>query len=411
MGQARRLNYCNPSSQSFTQSPSRDRKPGYLVAALLSWAIALLLQAGCVSQSAPLPVPLSRSPPSTMTFSPFGFYYVDDDLALEPAAYRAGQLDAIGAIAAAGFNTIHLPIYGELDHFQTVLDSAEAEGLKVIADYQSNLPRAQVVSQFKDAPALLSWNIGDDVNVEFEPSALASIDAAVQAIDLETPTYISMFDPDPRAIEPYLATADWIGMQSYPIGDRSLDATFSEISAAVETAQRWGNKPVIANLQAFEWKQTEPSSPTRIPSFEEVRNMTFQAYAAGAQGALYYTYRDADWFLPGQTSLWESMAHLVPEVEAIEPWILQGERSAISLDHHLLKATWELGDQQLLMVISTGYEAQTIEFEQISPQLGSGTASMQSLLGGKPENLSLNADGWVVGSLNPLDVQLYQIQL
>lgn len=359
--------------------------------------------------AAPLLFPNAAQEMSSPITLPFGFYHVDYDQALTGDPLP-GQLDAITAIAGAGFNTVHLAIYDDLSASERVFSQARELGLKIIADYQSDLPRNIVVERFKDDPTVISWNIGDDVNVGFSPGELQGLDAAVKAIDGDSPTYISMFDPDPAVIDQYVGTADWIGMQSYPISERSLDSTFAEIQAVVHAVQAYGDAPVIANLQAFQWEQTNLLFPTRAPTFEEVRNMTFQAFAAGAEGVLYYTYRDPDWYLPAQQALWTKMPFLIPEVAAIEPWLGTAQHSAISMDKHLIKATWELEDRQLLMVLNTGYDPWPVEFAQV-PESRAAPNVMESLLPEQSTNLSLNSDGWVTGTLAPLDVQLYQLQL
>jgi hypothetical protein len=96
-------------------------------------------------------------------------------------------------------------------------------------------------------------------------------------------------------------------MQSYPIGngDDEISLTYDRISLARDAVSP-DKKAVYANVQAFAWqnKKKGESHPIRVPTFDEVRNMTYQALLAGAKGIIYYTYHDEDWHLSSYPALW-----------------------------------------------------------------------------------------------------------
>ncbi len=316
------------------------------------------------------------SPPyfTPLPFFPFGFYYVDYDRvdAAKTSPWLAGQKAAVQALAQAGFNTIHLAIYDDLEATEAVFDQAQALQLQIIGDYQSNLPRIEVLKRFQHHPALLGWNIGDDVNRNHTPQALNELQAQVKAEDPLHPTYISAFDPDPVVLQRYRDSADWMGMQSYPIPERSLTATFSEIHNAVTVAQTSVQNvaPVIANLQAFQWEKTALRPQTRAPTFAELRNMTYQAILAGAQGILYYTFRDPSWSLPDHPELWQGLQSLVPELKSFEPWLLSGPPDVYRLGESVLVGQWHLDTNQpdLLIVLNLANQPQTVSFQSLPIQ-------------------------------------------
>lgn len=334
-------------------------------------------------------------------FFPVGFYYVDYDS--EPSHVIQGQLAALKQISDSGFNTLHASINNCVADHKTLLKAAERLGISIISDHQSDASFKDSVNQFKSFPALIGWSIGDDVNSRYQPRQILERHQQAKAIDPQRFTYISMFDPDPKVIQPYLPTANVIGMQSYPVSERSLNSTFSEIRTAVETSRKYHGAAVIANLQSFQWQDTDrQGNPQRIPTPEEVRNMTYQALIAGAQGILYYTYRDEHWFLPEHPALWAELRSLATEINQLKPLLLEFSPSQIELNADLLAGIWNADHHDILVLVNASDRPQS--FNVPLPK----KRSTAKLLFDQPLTLPLK-QGHLTGSILPLNVQIYHL--
>lgn len=330
-------------------------------------------------------------------FFPFGFYYVDYDS--PPKRLLEGQMQALENIANAGFNVMHASINYNLSDHQTLLNQANRLNLTIISDHQADFDRMESIRFFKNSPALLAWSIGDDINRNYKPEKLFKLHTQVKADDPKHATYVSMFDANPQVIKQYMQVADWVGMQSYPVANRSLDSTFYEIASAVETSIATQGSPIIANLQTFQ------SEKEREPTPAEVRNMTYQALLAGARGILYYTYRDESWYLPSHPQLWAQMQSIGQEIKQLQPWLLDGRLQRIEEQAYpqVMTGIWQAGGKTILIVLNTTQKPQNV-----SIKLPSSSQEVSSFLRSYPTTLSV-FNGALAGSIPPLAVQIYKL--
>jgi hypothetical protein len=78
------------------------------------------------------------------------------------------------------------------------------------------------------------------------------------------------------------------------------------------------DKPLIAVIQAFDWASCPEMLPGRknfrAPTHEEIRCMTYEALARGANGLLYYAYDSGRWKLREHPETWEALRSVVREV-------------------------------------------------------------------------------------------------
>ncbi|QLE40895.1 hypothetical protein FD723_10775 [Nostoc sp. C052] len=330
-------------------------------------------------------------------FFPIGFYYVDYDR--PPQQFLEGQIQALKDIANAGFNVLHTSINYNLSAHTTLLKQAERLGVTIISDHQADFARTQSLQTFKNSPALLAWSIGDDINRNYQPQEILRVHTQVKAQDPRHATYVSMFDGNRQVIKRYMHVADWVGMQSYPVANRSLDSTFYEINSAVETALSSHGSLIIANLQTFKW-------PTeREPSAAEIRNMTYQALLAGVRGILYYTYRDRSWYLPNHSQLWAEMKSIAQELKYLQPWLLDATLQRIELQAYpqVMTGIWQARGRKTLVVLNTTQKRQSL-----SIKLPSSSLHVTSLLNERPISFSTKY-GVLAVSIPPLEVQIYRL--
>jgi hypothetical protein len=331
-------------------------------------------------------------------FFPFGFYHVSWQATAE------ARIQALEEIGLAGFNTIHASATNMNDYGE-FLDRAEKLGVYVVTE--QNVGLLNLINAFKHKPAVLGWNIADDVdNGKLVPQEVLKFHQQAKLADPHHITYISGYS---KNIKEFGNCADVVAMQSYPIGngddeDDEISLTYDRISLARDAVSP-DKKAVYANVQAFAWQNTKKgeSHPIRVPTFDEVRNMTYQALLAGAKGIIYYTYHDEDWHLSSYPALWGRMKTLVPEIKAISSLVLNGQLNKIDVGvEKVIAGMWREGKQSLIVIINRSYERRGVSitipgnFSQIKP-----------IFDNRPATLVLNANR-LSGFLTPLDVEVYQ---
>jgi hypothetical protein len=326
-------------------------------------------------------------------FFPFGFYHVSWEATAEE---RIQDLQEIGL---AGFNTIHASATNMNDYGE-FLDRAEKLGVYVVTE--QNVGLLNLINAFKHKPAVLGWNIGDDVDDgKLVAQGVVKVHQQAKLADPHHITYISGFTDN---IKEFAKSADVVAMQSYPIdnADEEISSTYYRISLARDAVSP-EKKAVYANLQAFAWENKKKGESHRAPTFDEVRNMTYQALLGGAKGIIYYTYHDEIWHLSSYPALWAGMKTLVPEIKAISSLVLNGQLNKIDVGvEKVIAGMWREGNQSLIVIINGSYERRGVSiaipgnFSQIKP-----------IFDNRPATLVLNANR-LSGFLTPLDVEVYQ---
>jgi len=329
------------------------------------------------------------------TFFPFGFYYIS----WEPTVQDL--IKDMRDIAAAGFNTIHASA-NEVKSYEQFLNEAARLGIYVLSEQGMDL--LDMINSFKQKPAVLGWSIADDVdNGKLVPQEVLKFHQQAKLADPNHITYISGYS---NKIKEFGNSADVVAMQSYPIGngEDEISLTYDRVSLTRDAVSPYG-KAVYANVQAFAWsnkKQGEPR-PIRVPTFDEVRNMTYQALLAGAKGIIYYTYHDEDWHLSSYPALWAGMKTLVPEIKAISSLVLNGVLNIIEVGvEKVVAGMWMDRNQALIMIINRSYDRQ-----EVSIAVPGNFSEVRPIFQNRPATLVLNANH-LSGFLKPLDVVVYK---
>jgi len=329
------------------------------------------------------------------SFFPFGFYYIS----WEPTVQDL--IKDMRDIAAAGFNTIQAPA-NEVKSYEQFLNEAARLGIYVLSEQGMDL--LDMINSFKQKPAVLGWSIADDVdNGKLVPQEVLKIHQQAKLADPHHITYISGYS---NKIKEFGNCADVVAMQSYPIGngEDEISLTYDRVSLTRDAVSPYG-KAVYANVQAFAWsnkKQGEPR-PIRVPTFDEVRNMTYQALLAGAKGIIYYTYHDEDWHLSSYPALWAGMKTLVPEIKAISSLVLNGVLNIIEVGvEKVVAGMWIDRNQALIMIINRSYDRQ-----EVSIAVPGNFSEVRPIFQNRPATLVLNANR-LSGFLKPLDVVVYK---
>lgn len=331
---------------------------------------------------------------------PFGFYHVSWQ------STAAERIKAMQNIAKAGFNTIHVSSTTDINDqssYGDFLDQSAQKGIYVITEQQINLQN--VVKEFKHKPAVLAWNIADDVNDGKQtPHDIRQLHHKIKSLDYKHITYISGYSDE---IYKFGNISDIIAMQSYPIGNNDeISSTYRRVSLTRETVEPF-NGTVYANIQAFAWSDSqERIKHLVIPTFNEVRNMTYQALVAGVKGIIYYTYYDRSWYLPDHPQLWEGLKSLVPEINTMTPFLLQGSWRKIDVNYqNVFGAIWVLNDKALVIITNASDKAinnLTIPLPISVNNPRSKVSEISQMNFGK---------GQLSGKLQPLAVHIYYFNL
>ncbi len=330
-------------------------------------------------------------------FFPFGFYY---------ASVNANErLEALRNIASAGFNTIFI-FWQTLDNYEEFLDEAKRLGVHVITELKRN--DITIVNQFKNKPAVLGWGLADDAGDHQSSQEILEFHRKVKAADPEHYTYISVSNWS-KKWRHYAHVADLIGGQSYPIGypfnnrPNNLPSDLSEVNYVLNIGREAASKhhrPVIANLQAFRWKEKQWPTPN------EVYNMTYQALLTGVKGIIFYTYGDGESRLTDNLALWDMVKSLVPEIKTLSPALLKGAFTPLNTQFNdLLAGQWNYGKKVYVVVLNTS----RTNTRQIAVQIPvKVTGAVQPLFPGRPSGMVFQ-NGKLSGSIEPEDVHIYQL--
>jgi hypothetical protein len=335
-------------------------------------------------------------------FFPFGFYHVSWGSTVKE------RTEHLQEIANAGFNIIHASFKREesLNDYEKFLDKADRLGVQIITEFGIDpvVNPLVVIEKFKHKPAVFGWNISDDVDVyevnSLNPQQILSLHDRVKNIDPHHVTYIS---GTTYKLLNFANSADAVGFQSYPIGHREpeqpISLTHENISKIVSSVPQ--DSLVIANSQAF--RRYDENSP--IPTFKEVRNMTYQALVAGAKGIIYYTYYDKEkWYLKEYPDLWQGMQSLVSEIEQLSPILLKGERQEVNTRvKDVLLGIWKKENRSLAIVINTSVD----RHQEIS--LALPTENVQAIFASSGDDLKFE-NGKLTGELLPLGISVYSFK-
>jgi hypothetical protein len=333
-------------------------------------------------------------------FFPFGFYHVSWESTIEELI---GDLQKI---AAAGFNTIHASATNISD-YSRFLEEAEKLGIYTISE--SSIEKLDLINFLKHKPAVLGWNIADDVdNGRLSTEQVWEAHHLVKKADPNHVTYISGYTDK---ITDFANCAEVIGVQSYPIPiektKSSEKATYEILSTAKKETDLF-NHALYANVQAFAW--TDANNPeytgARSPTSNEVRNMTYQALLGGAKGIIYYTFRDRVWDLTQQSDLWQGIRSLVPEIKLLSPAFLEGSLTKLNTQNSdLLAGQWTYYDKVYVVVLNV---SQTKTIEASIPIHATTISLAEPLFAKRPHGLVLK-DGKLTGTIKPGDVHVYHL--
>ena len=271
--------------------------------AILPLLLAALVFAGCQS---PRPAAVTAPP----DFYPIGIYGVD-------------RTNDFATVKAAGFNVITGPPAKEF------FDAAQANGLKVLAspdttagpEFDPALAR-KAIRSVGGHPALWAWYLVDEPDLNLiSPAQVRRSQAFVKSLCPGKPTALVLYKGD--SARDFANIADVTMIDRYPIPWLPL-ANFGQHVEMARLALP-PEKPLVAVIQAFDWNTDraglpdEKDTPMRPPTGAELRCMTYDALARGANGLFYFAFDTGAWKLREQPETWAALKSVVAEVNARLP--------------------------------------------------------------------------------------------
>ena len=243
---------------------------------------------------------------------------------------------------------------------------------------------ADHVKRLRGKPNLLAWYVADETPVAFR-TILRERKAMVHELDPDHPAWAVL--DQVGSVRPLADGFDCIGMDPYPIGNRG-DKTRTAIGIASGWAlgarkAMYDTRPMWHVPQCFSWahyrKDEAKTNPAlRWPTLKELRTMSWQPIAAGANGLIYYSFFDIhdknrNWPKEVVDAKWREVCEVAREVKAKEAVLLSPPGPAVTrTPTGIVARTWRTGDGKVhLLACNTLREpvSGTVEFGGMSVEI------------------------------------------
>ena len=244
----------------------------------------------------------------------------------------------------------------------TSLSGIRGSDLKGIADERAYTSR--YLEAFTDHPALLAWYIADEPKV-FKVDNLKMRNMQIRAYDPHHPTFV--VSDSMTGVGDFVECFDVVAMDPYPIGNSS-GARRAGIACASQYAQAamramHGYRGLWQVPQTFDWTWYRPwaaKEGAHMPTREELKNMNWQAVAAGANGLV-------GWWFAGMIRelldkgkeaefrrVWEDVKVAYEDVAARIPLLLSVEPApkVVKVPEDVVARTWTKDGETWLLVVN-----------------------------------------------------------
>ena len=146
------------------------------------------------------------------------------------------------------------------------------------------------VDAFKNHPGLLAWYVNDELVGDGWYGALTHRRDFLEQADPDHPTWAVVYQL--QFLRELSQTFDIIGTDPYPVPDKPLSMV-TDWTRQTDRAY-FALRPMWQVPQAFDWggyRSEWPGSPeNRMPTVDEMRSMSWQCIASGANGLIYYSF-------------------------------------------------------------------------------------------------------------------------
>lgn len=319
---------------------------------------------------------LSAMPKRAVMFDAHGRTLVNGEPFFPLGVYTTPfDTNAIRSIATAGFNCF--APYKAPD--RAGLDFCQEQGLKVFylcrdypnepfSDETTELEKerkrlAKRAEMVRSHPAVLAWYINDERPLSMH-DRLRTRYRALKELDPEHPVWSVLYQV--TEMRGYVDTSDVLGSDPYPVpGPLTMAADWTRLTREAS----FGTQPVWQVPQAFDWSLFRVNTPSnlvacgrnRVPTLDEMRSMSWQCIAEGANGLIYYSYtalEKMDWKDPFEVK-WRELCLVAAEIKRFVP-VLLSEPIEIEPVTGLSARAWRhSGEVWLLLCNATGKPVKT----------------------------------------------------
>ena len=267
---------------------------------------------------------------------------------------------------------------------------------RIKTDEDANAFVAKMARELKHHPALLAWYVNDEGDVKGMPRYRKRYEVLTEN-DPDHPTYGVFYQyADTRE---YMFAHDVLGIDPYPVPRHKISRVLDE--TRIVAKRTFGFTPAWHVPQAFDWTSVGVKN-ARPPTEDELRNMTWQAIAGGANGIVYYAYYKLNPF----QEKWGECCRVGEEVKRLFPVLLADPAEGFSVSgapEHLGWRVWKRGGETYLLLVNATRE-------KMSATLG--LPAVTALSGkefGRGE-ARLNVFGQLEVSFSPLDVAIFRLR-
>lgn len=234
--------------------------------------------------------------------------------------YTSGRVESLKEIERAGFDLVVGPAT------KGFLDAAYARDLGVVGSVglkrgpiEDPCALAHRADSLDRHPALVSWYLVDEPDFRrVSPMVVNNYATFFDRMDARKPKVLVLRSG--RSTAAYQRFGDEIWVDDYPIPWSPL-ASFGKNLELARFAVG-AEKTLFGVLQAFSWESFQDvlglDTEFRVPTFDELRCMAYDALTKEVNGLMFYTFRARDWELLASPELWASVRALVQEIESRE---------------------------------------------------------------------------------------------
>ena len=177
------------------------------------------------------------------------------------------------------------------------------------------------VNAFKNHPALLSWYLNDEID-KSRIDELRRRQKLLERLDDQHPTWTVLYQVE--SIPAYFGSYDIIGSDPYPIGHGNrTELDMASDWTRLTRAGSYGIRPVWQVPQAFSWAWFKGKPDDPMPTEEQMRSMSWQMLANGANGLIYFGYHQVR--LNGGERFdeyWKALKNVATEIRRFFPIFL-----------------------------------------------------------------------------------------
>ncbi len=228
-----------------------------------------------------------------------------------PVGIFNAKVEDLPDIRAAGFNA--LQSYDDRpDSIKQMASTSARLGLKFLPNFRRY--RADISQQLGGRPELLGFYIEDEPEGRSVP--VKSMQALKEALKRDNPgvlTTVAMLRP--QMVGAYREAADVFMLDPYPVPNMPMtwmSDTLEEAARHVPRERLW------AVVQAFGGSKWAKHGWPRLPTYMEMRCLTYLAVVHGAHGLFYWNYPE----VKADRTSWEALKKIAAELRQLRTWLV-----------------------------------------------------------------------------------------